>query len=459
MEIYVFYDFNKRRRSTKRPSNSAGTSIAVTLKHDTSIVNPTFTFRGTLTAKYDYVYVGAWDMYYFVEDIVSTANNLYELICKPDPLAILRDVIFNTNAFVVKSTSHYSAMLNDERVSQLEGRIRTARGHVSPFVTNPYNGTFLLATASMDNGISIIACNATQFYGIVGGLIAGGATTWESLQKLFGGAMGGLIGCRYCPIDISYWQGTNHPVLIGNYDTGTTAEFLELAQAHFTDEVELDIPWIYDDFRRNSNYTRVYLELPFIGVVDISSESLYNRSKITLKVEADGYTGVINYGVYTVTDSAQEIMLTTYGGTFGRQVPIANGQVDTQGFFNAMLSAGENLAGAVLFKSPAKLAQVALDTVDATVSANKKDFTVVGGFGGGYGEQLTTTYRIIVTAVDSRIEPSELQTLYGRPCNKVLRIGDLTGYVQTAGVALDCGGFSEVKEEAETLLNGGVYLE
>ena len=457
-EVVLFENFSKRRNSTARPL-TAGSSVPFVLKENTSVVNPTIRLRANLDVNYNYAYIPSWGLWYYIADRATLANGFVEYTLSVDPLATLRDNIFNTRAFVVYSTSSYSAMLNDDRVSQLEGRSRTARAHVTPFVTNPYNGTFLLATVSMGAGVCIYACNTSQFYGVVGALVAGGANLWDSLSKLFNGAMGGIIGCRYVPIDLSYWSGTIQEIEIGNYPTGTTAKALELAQAHFTDEVTLDIPWQYDDFRRNSNFTRIYLELPFVGVVDISSENLYNRSSIKLKVEADGYTGIINYGVYTVTDLQQDILIATYSGQFGRQVPIANGQVDAQGFFNAMISGGENIAGAFVTGSPSALMNVGRSAIGATVSAMKKDFSVIGGFGGGYGENIIDHYRIVAITTNSRTDPSELRSLYGSPCNKVLRIGDLSGYVQTSGIAIDCATFDGIREEAEQLVDSGIYLE
>ena len=95
----------------------------------------------------------------------------------------------------------------------------------------------------------------------------------------------------------------------------------------------------------------------------------------------------------------------------------------------------------------------------ATMSEFKKDFSTMGGFGGGYGEELITGYYLIEYTFDTQTEPSELRGLYGRPLCKVVRIGDLSGYVQTHGFSIELSAMDTVRDMINALMDSGVYLE
>ena len=114
MATVYFYNFSKRRNSTKIPSGS-GTSHTVRLKDATSLYRPVFELSGGNYPTYTYA---KWKgYYYYVTDIVSTANNLYEVECELDPMSSARNDILNTTAFVNRSASSYDLWMPDNELS------------------------------------------------------------------------------------------------------------------------------------------------------------------------------------------------------------------------------------------------------------------------------------------------------------------------------------------------------
>ena len=69
----TLYRFSKPNNSTKQPSG--GTSISCVLKENTSILNPVFILKNN---DFDYNYCKWNNRYYFINDIVSLANNYSE---------------------------------------------------------------------------------------------------------------------------------------------------------------------------------------------------------------------------------------------------------------------------------------------------------------------------------------------------------------------------------------------
>lgn len=456
--IQLFTEFNKRKRSTKRPT-IAGAVFPASLKEATSITNPTFRFRTELTTRWTYAYVPEWDLYYFVTDRRSLGNNFVEIELACDPLATLREAIFNTTAFIAYSSTNYDAMLNDVRIAQRETRSRKTNVVTSKFVDDPTIGCFVVELASDDLGLNYWAFSYSQFVILVMRLMDAGNLI-DDLQKTFGDVIGGIISARYIPFTIGTLGGVQvDNVKIGTYETHASGFNVSRLSPLVYDSNYINIPWTYSDFRRNSNFTRVLLQLPFIGEVDISSETLLNRSRIRVDMVASCGLGIVAYGVYVEDDDGNDILIATYSGTFGISVPMGTGQVDAQGWLNGMISTAETLGVTMMTGNPAGLIGAGITLAGSCISANKKDFTIVGDMGGTHGEELLKDYQLSVVSVDSRTEPDNLRELYGRPCQRVLRIGDLGGFVQTNGVALNVATFDGVREEAETLLDSGIYLE
>lgn len=459
MDILLFANFSKRRRSTKRPALSEGVRVSVTLKSNTSKYEPTFTISGDLSANYTFAYVEAWGLWYNIIDTVSVANNFFELIMKCDPLATLADFISRTSAFVEYSTSNYDSMLNDVRVAQRETRSRHTNVVTSKFVDDPTIGCFVVELASDDLGLNYWAFSYSQFVILVMRLMDAGNLI-DDLQKTFGDVIGGIISARYIPFTIGTLGGVQvDNVKIGTYETHASGMNVSRLSPLVYDSNYINIPWTYSDFRRNSNFTRVLLQLPFIGEVDISSETLLNRSRIRVDMVASCGLGIVTYGVYVEDDDGDDILIATYSGTFGICVPMGTGQVDAQGWLNGMISTAETLGLTMLTQNPAGLIGAGISFAGSCMSANKKDFTIVGDMGGTHGEEILKDYQLSVVSVDSRTNPEELRAIYGRPCGKVLTLGSLSGFVKTSGVSIDAPFSETIREEAEQLLDSGIYLE
>ena len=85
-----YFKFSKRKNSTKQPTGS-GTSYTVNLKSGTSYISPTLLLEISGQPDYNYLEFEGW--YYFVTDIISVRNDLWEIVCQVDPLATAKAAI------------------------------------------------------------------------------------------------------------------------------------------------------------------------------------------------------------------------------------------------------------------------------------------------------------------------------------------------------------------------------
>lgn len=457
MEVIFYTEFSKRKNSTKNPESSGAISVGVTkevkLKGQVDKINPTFFVASTE----QYVYCKAWGMYYFVHRTSYDIDGAQVVYCNLDVLGTWKQTILNTYAYVAYSSSDYNVDVIDTRIAQ---RVTIGTDYESERSMFSNTGTYIISTANDDSlygGVTTYAVDETVLRNIVSGLMVD-SSLWASLEQWFNDVSSSIISLRWVPVPYSYFessQGAN--VVIGSWDSGEQGYVV----SDKIGEVKvLHIPKRYSDFRR-STMTRYMLALPFIGVVDLDPNELIGDTSIQIMMRANLVSGVINYSV-----EVNGAVLNTYTGSFGRQIPLSTNSLDAVGAINGYSMMGGSIVGGIVSGSIGNAggvmgayAGLIAGAAKATMSEFKKDFSTMGGFGGGYGEELITGYYLIEYTFDTQTEPSELRGLYGRPLCKVVRVGDLSGYVQTHGFSIELSAMDTVRDMINALMDSGVYLE
>ena len=465
MEILVFTGFEKRKNSTKRPDDSTGITKNVTLKDKCSLTKPSFFFSDTVP----YGYIKAWGNYYFVDSINYDINGAQYMNCSIDVLATWKDEIANTTAYILFSSSDYDVNIRDSRIPQKVTRTWDYKKSQPMLTTGYENGTVILTTANDSFGVCNYALTMDKFKGITRRFIADTAFDFSKITEIFSDAMGSIISVKYIPIDISKFGNDTAQVYLGDWDA---EEDGILTNGMYADDIDLDIPWTYNDFRRSSDYTRFTLALPYVGCLELRPENLVGATKIKVHYVVSAATGTILYSVYcNSTSYINAQLLLTVSGSFGRTIPMAHDQVDIIGAINGAIGfAGSTAAIAAQgIESPLSYGGYGIapyafggavaSAAKSVMSINTHDFVTIGGYGGAPAEFLLYEVWLISTTVDCKIEPSELTELYGRPCNKVRKIDGLTGYVETLGFDISIESTSEIKELINSNMNSGVYLE
>ena len=464
MEVIFYSEFSKRKNSTKNPTSPGAISVSVTkqvrLKGKCDLIRPSF-FVTDVTG---FVYCKAWNTYYHITKIAYDIEGAEYIECEVDVLGTWRNAIKATTAYIHYSSSSYDPNLPDNRVAQLVTKSYTDRTAETVFVGGHADGCFCLMTSCIKYGATAWIVDATNMRDLVDSLVSGGSGIWQSLVELFGDAVGSIIGLRYMPIPYSAFDpSTQDEIALGDYNTGYQGL---VSDGFISDQVSIDIPWIYSDFRRSSDYTKFVLVLPFVGPIEISADNLIGQDSLTVYYTVSMTTGVVVYGVW-----AGDKEIGYYNGTAGRQIPMATDQVNAMGFLGGAITSGIGAYGGMAKNLAAPLAlggygggALAMGTViggiaAATIAANKHDFVTIGGYDGGFSECVFNEIILYTQANVSRTSPDELTDLYGRPCMKVLSLSELTGYVQTVGFSIDVNALDEVKEMINNAMDSGVYLE
>lgn len=102
MDITLYYTTSEPNRLEKKLSS--GNTLNGNLRNESNILNPNIviSFDGNIT-DYNYAYISQFERYYFISDIVSIRNNIWELRLKVDVLMSFASGIKHSTGVIEKA--------------------------------------------------------------------------------------------------------------------------------------------------------------------------------------------------------------------------------------------------------------------------------------------------------------------------------------------------------------------
>lgn len=432
----TLYNLAKRRNSTKQPSN--GTNITVNLKEGTSYFNPSFILNHNPTG-FNYL---SWDnRYYYITNIENTRNGIYTISCELDALATYKSDILGTTAFVLYSSSNYDVGIPDTRLSTKPNYIVKTNAVTYPIAGEPlYVVTYIGESGSSMKGVTEKSLAALQNALSTNAFAELFVDSSKAVSKMLSNTAQAITGCTYVP----RCSTSGRPmkiVLAGGYNTGASGT---LVNRHDFATTSISIPWNFSsgDFRNRSQYTSLLLLLPCYGYQELNTDNYIGDASITIDVFQDSATGTIAYvgkDFYCVANMGCNVQIST----------------TTQGSLSSGISSIAS-AGLQALTNPISALGNVFNAVTSSMATNVGS---VGSYGNTIAMDSTLNIEIVVISHDTNVEPSSMTSNYGRPCNKVLSLSGLSGYVQTANANVVTSASKQYKDEIDSLLNGGVYIE
>lgn len=480
---FVFGNVAKRKNSTLQGATTA--SYDVLFKSPTSLDNPVITLNHSGIFTYNYAtYNGR---YYFVTDVISRNNDLWEIHLKLDSLATYKSEILATTAYVI-----YDSVVNTE-LPDNRLPIKTTKSVQVSTVTCPFvpdGGCYILSLTGSngttgvykvsENELSALIDDVSYIYDdfFVNGIptppvspvpptsgtiedeieFAGKMIEYFALcirwifnvvktpiSQIFGSGdiPENIRECRFIPFNVGT-TGASNTIFLGTYQTQQSFGKLATDTVHRT--VSVSIPWQASDFRRRSPYTEIYLYLPYIGMVKLSSENLAGESSLSVS-----YTLGMRDGSLIVTVSSGGEILGQYSGNVGASVPVGVSNVSLPKAAQSLLTG----AAAIATENLAGVGMAALQFGN-NITPN---FSCIGGLEGVAGIATNQNITCYTVFHDTIAAPNQNLAVIGAPtmCSKSL--GSLTGYVQCRDAHVSAAADLGILEEIDSYLNGGFYIE
>lgn len=455
MTLTIYSNFSKRRNSTKQPTG--GTDTSVNIKDGCSVENPVFLIDGiNLNANYC-----KWDgNYYFIEDIILSNANIYELRCSMDVLATFKTQIGSSTQFVERAASSYDPMVCDNLLSSTQEIVGLYS--VQTTLSNmDTTGSYLLNTISKE-GINVYAFQTMrEINGILSntsydGIDDNNQSTLKALVQTVGlnilDASAYVSNVMWVPFAYNSLLGTSEEVGVGFWSLhGFTGK--RLTNFGYNGSGSVSMPsnvYASTDFRHNHpEYSRYTIYLPGVGTVALPS--ICASASITYSYSMDYLTGAITWLIYS-EDSGATTIIGQYAGQIGISIPWSTIRVDAISLMESVLAPSINMNGG--YSSMAQSAahagfQAARNTLETQTSIH-------GGSGNHMMLALRPNIRVNCTNYGCKEFPLAEA---GRPLYEHKQINTLSGYVQCAGASLDIPGMGNEKEKVNSYLNNGFYYE
>ena len=469
-----FYSFAKRNNDTSIPSGT-GTIKDVTWKENTSILNPEIELYEDPTA-YTYVYLPKWNRYYFINDI-SFDKGLYRVSCNIDPLGSHRSTILGTPAVILYASGSNVDVVDNRIPIKNDIQINDTPVALGWTITDSTIGSIVVGITGKGSFGPYLLEQPLK----LGEWLDGVDNWWNSLgitsivdaakQFMYGdSASECLRSAISLPLVLGGDPSTLEDLHLGNYPVkdanGNTLRGYKITNAILKDTKIVPIPWVHNDWRRNSPYTEVIMYFPFVGCVTIPSNDIIEDSSITVTYSLNITSGDISIQ-YTGTDSGRIVGTasgniacnTAYGSTginntkLTTAVPTGAG-VGLAAGRTAVSMLGASTGVGIAVGAAAGLLTAAAGTFDAlggTASGS-------GGLGGGASQGLDKVLHCFTITRDLTDSQANLDSLIGKPVHQKHTVGSYSGYVQTSGFSV--GG--AMTEAERNIINGlvdkGIYV-
>lgn len=462
MNITLYDGFSKRKNSTKRPSG--GYSIDVKLKENTSIENPSFILSTPISGA-TYVHVPEWGEYYFVSDCVNLNAGQCELICECDPMANLKNIIGASEFFVVYDESTNTEIVDTRLQTKTSPMTATSGGTALSHFSQ--TGTIIL-TCTDEDQTNVYAVNPAELYKIIPDFDqqiedlynseVSTYTTWEDdgvkvmlallKQSLQAGRIPDNIqDIRWIPFTIVDFTDTQSAVHIklGKYETQVNGWAISIGASRVVlGSVTQTIPWRFYDWRNSDPYTQIYVQIPFVGVINIPASSLIGCTKLRLMYSLDEISGSIAYELYADTLGD---LIGTYGADTAVKVAIGNSASNIWQITNGLIQAGSSLIHA----NPSGF----LGGVASFVPIPQ----TVGGVSSAAAVGTTCYFKIISVAHDTTVSPDSVKNVIGTPSFEKKIISSLSGYIQCQNASINAPCRKSEREVVDGYLNSGFFFE
>lgn len=115
IELYL----NTSDERTVRKTVSLLSTVTGFLKQNTSVIRPSILIDGDLTnnALMNYCRIPDFDRWYYINDIISVRNNLYQINCRVDVLMSYAAYLYQQEAIIRRNESVYNLHLNDGSIA------------------------------------------------------------------------------------------------------------------------------------------------------------------------------------------------------------------------------------------------------------------------------------------------------------------------------------------------------
>lgn len=444
-----FFNFSKKSNSTARPNE--GTSVSVDLKRGTTFQSPTFVLHYGLNEFLNFNYAKWNDHYYFINSVTSINAAQIEVSCTEDVLATYKEEIGNYTC-VIERSSHQSLLYPDALYLPDDSWKKDATIIADPVGLFPkgYSGNFIVRTTSSE-GITLYYMTQEELDDLLSFMWSDGS--WgdalnDSFTKLFFDPFKYILSIDWCPIRIDNFIHLSSTVKLGFWDSkvsGAIIGGINAPSVNFSYDIGITNSR-YNKYQFqywNSNFSRYFVKLPFVGVIQIDITKTAN-DQLTSDYYYDAVTGLCDVWLRSGQND-----LAHFQTRLSIPIQIGFATNNPSNILNGAANTGIQL-----------VTGNAMGTISSGLESIKgvfsPDSSVIGSNGSINGI-LNNKNAAQYTYTCSSIVPYPITEGYADGNRR--KISTLSGYIKCRNASVPINGYSGDQDAVNNFLNNGFYYE
>ena len=446
----IFYKFAKSRNELKIPST--GTEKEVSLKEDTSVLNPSLIVSSNL-ADYNYFYIPSFKRYYFVTDYQYLGNNTFAVSGKVDSMGSWRDSILNSRQYIDRAATGYDDSILDTMFPSKAGKKQNyiSGSEVLSAIENFNVASFVIGVIGSRSGASSIPVTywvlsvpeMKQLNEFLFNSDSYGEMVSDDIVKAFFNPMDYIISCVYFPYMINTEHMEKNVIELAWFRTDITASKIEdFSDTFLSVKLPVKERLKYNDYRNSAPWSEYRLWL-LDKYYELEAERVMEIDELSIDFTNDLVTGVcmieVGYKNGTLLRTTSQL-----------GCPIAMAQL-RQDWVSVITSGVGALGSAVTgnFVGAANGIASAIDAISPKPTVRETN----GGLGGAFWNKNVslTQYYYETTSLDAN--------RIGRPVCREDIIKNYSGYTICKKVEIELnGGYDSETEEITSMMEGGFYV-
>lgn len=444
-----FYNFSKKSNSTARPSE--GTGVPVDLKKGTTFQSPTFVLRYGLNDFLNFNYAKWNDHYYFINSVTSINAAQIEVSCTEDVLATYKEEIGNYTC-VIERSSHQSLLYPDALYLSDDNWKKDATIIADPVGLFPkgYSGNFIVRTTSSE-GITLYYMTQEEIDDLLSFMWSDGS--WgdvlnDAFTKLFFDPFKYILSIDWCPIRIDNFIHLSSTVKLGFWDSKVSGAIIGGVNAPSVN-FSYDIGITNSRYNKyqfqywNSNFSRYFVKLPFVGVIQIDITKTAN-DQLTADYYYDAVTGLCDVWLRSGQNDLAHFQTRL-------SIPIQIGFATNNP--SNILNGAANTGIQLVTGNAMGTISSGLESIKGVFSPDSSVIGSNGSINGILNNRSAAQY----TYTCSSIVPYPNTEGYADGNRR--KINTLSGYVKCRNASVPINGYSGDQDAVNNFLNNGFYYE
>lgn len=444
-----FFNFSKKSNSTARPTS--GTDVSVDLKKGTTFQSPTFVLHYDLNDFLTFNYAKWNDHYYFINSVTSINASQIEVSCTEDVLATYKEDIGNYTC-VIERSSHQSLLYPDALYLSDDNWKKDATIIADPvgLFPNGYSGNFIVRTTSSE-GITLYYMTQEEIDDLLSFMWSDGS--WgdalnDAFTKLFFDPFKYILSVDWCPIRIDNFIHLTSTVKLGFWDSKVSGAIIGGVNAPSVN-FSYDIGITNSRYNKyqfqywNSNFSRYFVKLPFVGVIQIDITKTAN-DQLTADYYYDAVTGLCDVWLRSGQND-----LAHFQTRLSIPIQIGFATNNPSNILNGAANTGIQLVSGNAMSTISS----GLESIKGVFSPDSSVIGSNGSINGILNNKSAAQY----TYTCSSIVPYPNTEGYADGNRR--KINSLSGYVKCRNASVSINGYSGDQDAVNNFLNNGFYYE